>query len=167
MPVLNGNADSFFCKMDDSLHLGIPHTDLFITDGVCICMTQIIRASPDKEQCGFLLGNQASESLIISQVIPANNSYPGNDGFAINTAERRRAFFVAGSKKQLVIAVYHTHPSHLMLLSEEDNFALKISDLPWVILSINTQTQELLFKAYQQTTCLELSIAKIPSPLYN
>jgi proteasome lid subunit RPN8/RPN11 len=84
-----------------------------------------------REACGFVLGH----GEWACRVAPTVNAMPGTGGFAIPDHEIRRVRALAGPSE--LVAVYHSHPSGLTGLSENDRTALQRAMLPWLVITVD------------------------------
>lgn len=102
-----------------------------------------------RECCGVLFGVRDDKRLIVSRVINTINAASTNSSFAIPNHEMRRVRLLAALANMDIIAVFHSHPSGSTELSRSDQAALAHSEWPWVIVTQNPTTRELLLTLYQ------------------
>ena len=85
-------------------------------------MAQHAASAYPYECCGFLLGEETAGKVTVLELLPVDNTHGG---------ERRRRFFIepvsymraertAIQKGLQLVGVYHSHPDHPAIPSEED-----------------------------------------------
>lgn len=74
------------------------------------------------ECCGFMLGKETDKGAVIYDIIPASNTHNGEKRrrFLISPKEYMEAEREALKKGLDLIGVYHSHPDHPAIPSEED-----------------------------------------------
>jgi proteasome lid subunit RPN8/RPN11 len=86
---------------------------------------EALASFPD-ECCGFLLGteNQAADRQV-TRLLPVQNSLPGDKRrrFFIAAQDYLRAEKRAAEENLLLLGVYHSHPNHPAVPSEQDRVA--------------------------------------------
>jgi proteasome lid subunit RPN8/RPN11 len=96
------------------------------------------------ECCGVLLGIQDGTRLIVHRVLNTLNAVSTVGGFAIPDYEMRRVRVLAQQENLSIIAVFHSHPSGSTELSSSDQTALSYSEWPWVVVTQDPKTREVL-----------------------
>lgn len=74
------------------------------------------------ECCGFLLGEEHGDTALVKVVLPAENTHNGEKRrrFLIDPVDFMKAEREALKKGFTLIGVYHSHPDHPAIPSEED-----------------------------------------------
>ena len=74
------------------------------------------------ECCGFIIGIQSDDINKVKELIPADNSHKGEKRrrFFIDPLSYLKAEKIAEEKKLAIIGVYHSHPDHPPIPSDED-----------------------------------------------
>jgi Predicted metal-dependent protease of the PAD1/JAB1 superfamily len=107
---------------------------------------------PSQECVGMLLGKHR---YAMSAVRLLNSS--GEPGaFRLETFEVVRATQYAARQGQQIVALYHTHPSGSLTLSQGDRRALAKSRWPWIIVTL--QDGELRCCGYSAETCQHIRV---------
>jgi proteasome lid subunit RPN8/RPN11 len=101
-----------------------------------IMVENALHTFPD-ECCGFLFGKEAGEERSILQATMVNNAKEGDKRrrFEIKPKDYLEAERFAEEHEFLLLGVYHSHPNHPAIPSEQDRLAAQ----PWfsyVILSV-------------------------------
>lgn len=79
-----------------------------------------------EECCGFLFGNEQTDSIRkISLIREVNNAKPGDKRrrFEITGKDYMLAERMAGETGLLLLGIYHSHPGHPAIPSEQDRIA--------------------------------------------
>jgi proteasome lid subunit RPN8/RPN11 len=92
-------------------------------------------AAAPRECCGFLLGASRGGRHVARRVVATSNPVAAPGGFAIPDHELRRVRRVAADAGLDILAVYHSHPSGSLELSERDREALAHSEWPWIVVA--------------------------------
>ena len=88
------------------------------------------------ETCGFLLGAARQLSLPIASEVLLSRIPPGERAsFEIPDCELRRVCAYAQERGLHIMALFHSHPSGDLRLSESDRACLRYSEWPWVIIT--------------------------------
>ena len=96
--------------------------------------------------------------------IALSRSSPGDcDAFELPDYEIRRITAYARDLGLLVIAVFHSHPSGSIELSEGDRASIGHSEWPWVLVTRSAATQNLVLTAYARSNGKPLSLQVIGS----
>jgi len=90
--------------------------DLMIADA--------IQAFPD-ECCGFLLGTEHGENRLTTNILVVDNAKEGDKRrrFEISPKDYLKAERYAVEKDLSLLSVYHSHPNHPAIPSEQDRVA--------------------------------------------
>ena len=74
------------------------------------------------ECCGFLIGEEQGDTALVKGVLPAENTHKGEKRrrFLIDAVDFLKAEREALKKGLTLIGVYHSHPDHPAVPSEED-----------------------------------------------
>lgn len=74
------------------------------------------------ECCGFIIGSHSNDFEIATDLIPADNTHSGEKRrrFYIDPLSYMRAERSAEQKGLSIIGVYHSHPDHPPIPSDED-----------------------------------------------
>jgi proteasome lid subunit RPN8/RPN11 len=114
-------------------------------------------AAYPRECCGVLLGVSTRTRLIVRRVINTLNAVSMIGGFAIPDHEMCRVRLLAANAGLDIVGVFHSHPSGSTELSSGDQAALDHSEWPWVIVTENPSTRDVLLtwhKAPHHYACL-------------
>ena len=101
-------------------------------------------AAYPRECCGVFLGSSDGAHVSVERVVSTLNAAGMAGGFAIPDDEMRRVRRVAARLGLAIVAVFHSHPSGCAELSNTDRAALRHSEWPWVVVTENRTSQELL-----------------------
>ncbi|GHO78154.1 hypothetical protein KSD_59250 [Ktedonobacter sp. SOSP1-85] len=118
----------------------------------CLQLHYAFEAAYPRECCGVLLGSRVGTRLIVHRVVSTLNAVSTVGGFAIPDHEMRRVRLLAAEADLSIVAVFHSHPSGSTELSRNDQAALEYSEWPWVVVTENHTTQELLLTWYVADT---------------
>ena len=131
---------------------------IWITDEVLADLKGLTAASPCHEVCGFLLGKECSERVLIETcVLVLNVNKLG--GFAIIDEETERVRRLARDKRLSVLALFHSHPSGNPALSPMDRQALRSSSIPWIVVTPEEETNHQIgIYAYAPVTAQPIPI---------
>jgi proteasome lid subunit RPN8/RPN11 len=102
------------------------------------------RAAYPHECCGLLLGSQDGSGGRVHRVLRTLNAVSRPGGFAIPDAEIDRGRFLAAQAGLSILALYHSHPSGATELSVADLAALEHTEWPWLVLTEDPSTRELV-----------------------
>jgi proteasome lid subunit RPN8/RPN11 len=108
-----------------------------------------IESSYPHECCGVLLGRSEGARLIVQRVVRTLNPMSTKGSFAISDHEMRRVRVLAAEAELHILAVFHSHPSGSTELSSRDRASLEYSEWPWVIITQDPKTREVLFTWYK------------------
>lgn len=97
-----------------------------------------------RECCGVLLGSRDGARMVVKRVVNTLNAVSTVGGFAIPDHEMRRVRLLAEKARLSIVAVFHSHPSGSTELSSSDRAALEFSEWPWVILTQDPTTCQLM-----------------------
>lgn len=100
----------------------------------------------------MLLGVLAEERAEVLRVVGTNNAKSAPGGFAIADYELRRIQRIAQEVNLKWLAIYHSHPSGLAVLSDSDRNALSYSPWPWVLITVDSITQKLRLTGFTAGT---------------
>jgi proteasome lid subunit RPN8/RPN11 len=102
--------------------------------------THALTTFPD-ECCGFLYGNEQSDSRVITKIWKVNNSKSGDKKrrFEISGKDYMLAEKFAIENEVLLLGIYHSHPNHPAIPSEHDRVAA-LPYFSYVILSVKDGT---------------------------
>jgi proteasome lid subunit RPN8/RPN11 len=106
-------------------------------------------AAYPRECCGVLLGSRDGTRSIVRRVVSTVNAFNMVGGFAIPDHEMRRVRLLAAEAGLSIVAVFHSHPCGSTEMSSNDRAALEHSEWPWVVVTENRATQELLLTWYE------------------
>ena len=95
-----------------------------------------IRTFPN-ECCGFFFGNEEGNTRIVMEALPVENSKEGDQRrrFQIEPESYMKAEKYAFNKGISLLGIYHSHPLHQAIPSEQD----RSQAMPWfsyIILSV-------------------------------
>jgi proteasome lid subunit RPN8/RPN11 len=95
---------------------------------------------PD-ECCGFILGQEEDNDRFVSEILIVNNAKEGDRTrrFEIMAKDYIKAEALADEKGLRLLGVYHSHPNHPALPSEQDRVAAQ-PYFSYIILSIMNKT---------------------------
>lgn len=98
--------------------------------------TDALGSFPD-ECCGFLLGKEDGNERVIEEIIVVNNAQEGDKRrrFEIAPSDYLKAEQQAEEKQLSLLGVYHSHPDHPSIPSEEDREAAQ-PYFSYIILSV-------------------------------
>ena len=96
------------------------------------------RTYPD-ECCGFLFGNEFENVRTISEILIVTNSKEGDKKkrFEISPKDYLYAEQFAEERKLLLLGVYHSHPNHPAVPSEQDRLAAQ-PNFSYIIISVRS-----------------------------
>ncbi|HEY2649393.1 MAG TPA: M67 family metallopeptidase [Puia sp.] len=102
--------------------------------------THALTTFPD-ECCGFLYGNEQSDSRVISKIWKVDNSKSGDKKrrFEISGKDYMLAEKFALENEVLLLGIYHSHPNHPAIPSEHDRVAA-LPYFSYIILSVKDGT---------------------------
>jgi proteasome lid subunit RPN8/RPN11 len=86
------------------------------------------------EACGVLLGSKDAAGAVASDVVEAR-SVLARGAFEIPDLEMRRFAVLAEGRGLEIVALFHSHPSDSLELSEADRAALRHAPWPWVVVA--------------------------------
>jgi len=90
------------------------------------------------ECCGFLLGTEQSDGSYVEELVAVENTHKGEQRrrFFIDPISYMRAEREAERKGLTLLGVYHSHPNHPAIPSEEDR-KHAVSGFHYPIVSVN------------------------------
>lgn len=89
-----------------------------------VMITDALQSFPD-ECCGFFFGEETGEDRMISEAMPVTNTKDGDKRrrFEISPIDYLKAEQYADEHQLQLLGVYHSHPNHPAIPSEEDRIA--------------------------------------------
>ena len=121
-------------------------------------LKRFTKTNPDREVCGFLLGTERSEEILLEACVLVPNAGPFS-GFAITDEETERTQRLARDKRLSVLALFHSHPSGNLALSPMDKQALCRSSIPWIVVTPEENTNHQIgIYAYAPVTAQPIPI---------
>ncbi len=95
-----------------------------------------VNTFPD-ECCGFLLGYEDNDARIVTEALPVDNAKDGDKRrrFEITPQDYLKAERIADEKGLLLLGVYHSHPNHPSVPSEQDRLSAQ-PFFSYVIISV-------------------------------
>lgn len=110
--------------------LSIAATDLALIED------EVRRVLP-REACGLLLGREAADgTLLVSEVVPAENKAEGTDRFEIDPVLLLRLHRELRGGPAGIIGHYHSHPGGAAVPSATDQAASYTPGFAWLILAM-------------------------------
>jgi proteasome lid subunit RPN8/RPN11 len=106
---------------------------LCLTRDLCERLTCVVEHEQQREACGCLLGHAR-------KLLPLCNTAAHGRKFSISYYEYQRAERQAEQVGLDLVALYHSHPSGRLALSELDKLSIGRGSIPWVIVT-RTPTQ--------------------------
>jgi proteasome lid subunit RPN8/RPN11 len=113
------------------------------------------------EVCGFLLGIRRLNEIWIEACVLVKN-VSGHNSFWITDEERSQVEDFARLESLEIMAVFHSHPSGAIELSETDRRLAKVSKLYWIVCGApDEMSGNVVLHAYAPGTLTPVAVVTI------